>query len=325
MKFKLLLLTSLFFKKYNSLIVSTALLILIIYFLIKIVLYKINKIDEGKYKYKNKIFEINLTNNYKEKFEENNILLVCYSHSSYFPVLNAHNEYLKNIPNKKFLFIDKILPEHVDLCFDKIIFYDNNLNYTKRLYNSFKQIDEDIKYIIFTHDNDILIKIENDKINNIVSIMDENIIDRVCLQIRRYESPPSNTIIFYNNDFTLDYLDKYYFCQTPNPSIWKLTSLIKIHNEFDRDYRGNETLDIQDFCKKNFKVYYIHSNNDNENIKTTRGFDVCNFYIFIKITSACNIIRSFTIENPKNENEKLVLNEYNKIIQNIPIDINNLC
>lgn len=241
------------------------------------------------------------------------LLLVYYSHSSYFPLLNIINKYLENIPNKKILFIDKIVPSHDNLCFDEIIFYDDNLNFTKKVYNSLKQLNEDNKYIIFSLDIDILLKIENNKINNITSIMDNENIDSVIL----YDYILNNGLIDLNDNTSKighNYDFFYYF--NLQPSIWKLKSLIKLYNENDICYRNLESY-IQEYCKHNFKIYSLTIYNESKKVVGLFNYNLCDTYLFMHI-SCFGVVRDYNNENPKNELEIYYLNEYNKIREKLP-------
>jgi hypothetical protein len=121
--------------------------------------------------------------NHKSQCKSSNYTYVIYSHSSYSDILNIQNEYIKNITEQKILLIDKIDP-NTKYNFDKIIYYDDKLNYTKRLYNCLSQLTN-VKYIIFIHDNDILIKKSDVDLNKLIEIMNTNNIDRLDLQNKK--------------------------------------------------------------------------------------------------------------------------------------------
>ena len=91
------------------------------------------------------------------------IPIILYSNSEYFDILKIQNDYLKNYTNK-ILLINKV-PDF-ELFFDKIIIYNDNLNYSKRLYNSLKDLN--FNYILFFHDIDLLVKINKNDLNDIL-------------------------------------------------------------------------------------------------------------------------------------------------------------
>jgi len=242
-----------------------------------------------------------------------NLLLVYYSHSTYYPVLNVINEYLKDIPNKKVLFIDKIAPEHNDLCFDEIIFYEDNLNYTRKLYNSLIQLNRDNKYIIYSLDIDILLKLENSKMNNITSIMEKENIDNVILY-EYYDIKLNNSIIDLNdNTAIIGYNNEYFYYYNVQPSIWKLESFIKFNSDFDIRYRDAETQYIQMYCRHFFKIRNLNIYNETKKVNGLFNHQVCDTYLFIHISCFGNVVKDYDIKTPKNELEIYYLNEYNKI------------
>jgi len=210
------------------------------------------------------------------------------------------------------LIIDKIVPTHYDMTqtFDKIIFYDENLNYTKRLYKALTEIknDETItnkKHILFTHDKDILIKMENETLKKIVAIMENEKIYRTGLEI--FEGYHVINRIQVNDNLELENNSfEYYF--TVNPGIWNLDEFIKINDLFDYSYRQVE-FEVQQYARKNINRHYLNSNNKIR----INGFTCSSVYTFITISHKGFITR---IPNHLNmtEDEQIYSNELNKIM-----------
>ena len=259
------------------------------------------------------IFIICFVFNNKENFNYNDkIVYVCYSHSEYYDILNVHSDYLKNINDiYKILLVDKIVPEHNDLTqtFDKIIYYDNNINYTKRLYNSLMKIKNDelfinTKYVLFTQEKDILINMDNTKINEIIDIMNTDKIDRIVL------------ITWHNNcDHKINNIEfsKSNDSFTVNPSIWNLQSFIKLNENFDLIYSDSELPAVHEYCRQNVSFFYLCVNND----KILRiSIKPCSYiYVVIHITTQGKIIQLPTVENPT-EDEQKYLRIYEDILKN---------
>ena len=253
---------------------------------------------------------------------EHDFVLVCYSHSSYCNILNIQCDYLKNIQNVyKVLIIDKIVPRHYDMTqtFDKIIFYDENINYTKRVYKALTEIknDETItnkKHILFTHDNDILVKMENETIKKIMNTMDNENIHRTGLNIWschanwRGHNITNRPVIKEDLDLEYNYNPGLYF--TVNPGIWNLDEFIKFNEIFNFSYSTVENFYTMSYCNQQNNVNYLHSNNK---IRTTRDYVCSTVYIFIKITDEGKIMKRPNHSNITKEEEKY-LNEYDNII-----------
>jgi hypothetical protein len=209
------------------------------------------------------------------------IPIVCYSHSDYYDVLQVQSYYLQRYKNPKYLCYNKdvnIVP------FQKVLVYDDTLNYSKRLEQCLSQINDE--YIILTQDMDILISMDESMIANMVNEMKKHSIDRIDLKVQS-GSPtiplqPLCGLLKYN---TPDHRFNV------NPSIWKLTSILNIVRNFDKCYRTIECDEVEDFCR-NYKIYRIAHYTP----KRSAFFDVSPWYVYLHITSAGKLIPS-THEN----------------------------
>lgn len=224
---------------------------------------------------------------HKNECKSQNYTYVIYSHSSYSDILNIQNEYIKNITEQKILLIDKIDPD-IKYNFDKIIYYDDKLNYTKRLYNCLKQLTN-VKYIIFIHDNDILVKKSDVDLNKLIEIMNTNNIDRLDLQDKR----DSNKKIKFSDEINLiKNEDIKYYIYNVNPCIYRLEKLIKLCNKFDYSYRDIEEY-IQTYTLENLNTYYLNSNK-----KINGGyFVVTNIFVYLHITHSGYLMPANIHEN----------------------------
>lgn len=185
-------------------------------------------------------------------YKFNNIPIVIYSHSEFQDILRVQNDFIKNIKNIKILFINKL--PNFEHNFDKIILYDDQINYSKKLYNCLIQLKNEYTDIFFLHDNDIIIKFNMDHMNNLYTIMKTNNIHRLDLQ---YTDNNDDKKIIYNDDITL--CIAYHYIYNVNPSFWNVDVFIDIMNKFDKNYRNIEDNDVQSYVKSNYNIYKLHS------------------------------------------------------------------
>jgi hypothetical protein len=241
----------------------------------------------GSVYYCNRSCQVAHWKTHKNECKSQNYTYVIYSHSSYSDILNIQNEYIKNITEQKILLIDKIDP-NIKYNFDKIIYYDDKLNYTKRLYNCLKQLTN-VKYIIFIHDNDILVKKSDIDLNKLIEIMNTNNIDRLDLQDKR----DSNKKIKFSDEINLiKNEDIKYYIYNVNPCIYRLDKLIELCNKFDYSYRDVEE-HIQTYTLENLNTYYLNSNK-----KINGGyFVVTNIFVYLHITHSGYLMPANNHEN----------------------------
>jgi hypothetical protein len=209
------------------------------------------------------------------------ITYIIYSHTSYLDVLKIQTEYLKGYPNK-ILMINKMVnqPEWFSNYKD-IIFYDDTLPYASRLL-SLKQLDVD--YILITQDMDIVIEKDDTAIENILNLMIEECIDRVDLQWRDIDSTgnelnPHTRRIELDNFTLIKQENTKGHMFNLNPSIWKVSSLLDVMEEFKNEgYRTIEEV-TQDYCLK-FDIYKPSCD-----VHFDCGYMQCNeIYQFLHIT-----------------------------------------
>ena len=235
-------------------------------------------------------------------------LYVVYSHSSFSDVFKVQNQYFKEIKHEKILFID-ILDETIDYNFDRIIFYNPDLNYSKRLSECLRQMNTD-KYVIFIHDNDILLKHCEKDIYHLTNIMTEYSIDRIDLQ-HKIDNHENIHKIQYNNEIQLcQHKNASGYNYNVNPSIYRFHKLKAIMDTFDCSYRAIEWYEsgVQEYCVNNLNTYTLYSSKP----ICAGYFNVTDIFIFLHITHHGELLPQ--------ENEKIrsmnefVQNEYNDII-----------
>lgn len=240
-----------------------------------------------------------------QNFIKDNFVYVIYSHSSFSDVLKIQNDYLliNNIIEEKILFIDK-LDSNIKYNFDKIIYYDDKLNYSKRLFKCLTELNTN-KYIILVHDNDIIIKKSDIDLNNLTNYMKKYNIDRIDLTHRNRIN--SSNLIFFNNEINLiKNTDITFYIYNVNPSIYNPEKLIKLMNNFDCDYRTIEHV-VQKYTLDNLNTYYIYSHSP------IHGgyFEVTNIFTHLHITHGGELL---PIDNNINNLEQHLQNEYVNII-----------
>jgi hypothetical protein len=219
---------------------------------------------------------------------------IVYSNSSYLDVLKIQTDHVKDKKNVT-LFIDendknleKIYENYVN-----VIFYKEEMTYAERLLTCLNQYEND--YFILIHDIDILISTEDNVLENILSYMIKNNIDRVDL--RHSDLYPSSSIIdvSYNEIdnwievsknaigsglYMVKQDDPNNFIYNVNPSFWLKSTLIDIMSTFkDKTYRTIEGVDVQWYVTK-FKIYRMYS----LDFKKCGFYNSNKFFIFLHIS-----------------------------------------
>lgn len=230
-----------------------------------------------------------------------NILYIIYSHSSYSDILNIQNDYISDIKEEKILFIDK-LDENIKYNFDRIILYDDNLNYSKRLYNCLEIVNT-VKFIIFLHDNDIILYKSQSDLNNLIKIMKVNYIDRIDLQIKDI---PGNNIINYNEYILIKNNNINNYIYNVNPSIWRYNKFKELMNNFNNSYVNIEHA-CQEYCYNNLNVYTLYS----KNIIRCGFHNLTNIFVFLHITKNGELT---PVDNNVNNLDKNIQEIYDKIL-----------
>ena len=232
---------------------------------------------------------------------------IVYSHSSYIDILNVQNDYLKNINGIKYLFIDKI-DDNINYNFDKIYYYNNNLNYSKRILQCLKEANIEEEFIIFHPDTNILIKQNDEEINNLIDIIQINSIDRLDFCTYKFQESEKNIsykdyLLVHNNDIN----NHIYNVGT---AIYRLNKYINLLEMFDYSYRSFEIIpEVQEYAQKNINSYYL--NNKNQNNIQAGYYAMTNILIYIHITHHGELL---PINNNKNNLDENLQEEYNIIV-----------
>ena len=235
---------------------------------------------------------------------------IVYSHTEFIEILRTQTYHLKSYENK-ILLINKSNMDLSDLYseYKEVLFYDDTLPYASRLLEIQKL---NLEYALFIHDIDILVKKDDEVIEHLLETMLTNNIDRIDLQYKNNLN--EDTIMIHKNGFEF-YLNRQQNIQdyiyNVNPSIWKISTFMKIMNQFkDETYRSIEENSTQNFCKKYriFKLYW-------ESYVNCGHFGCMPFFQFIHITHGGKLL---PLEN-NNLNDSLK-ESYKNILEKFSLD-----
>jgi hypothetical protein len=163
------------------------------------------------------------------------------------------------------------------------VFYAQTDSYTKRVSSVIKQIDSD--YLLFLHDVDLIINLNQDTFKSYLNLMIKNNVDRLSLGV--FNNKEESII---SNDLAITRLSNFGMSKnffTPfdyAPSIYKKNSLLKLYSIFDESYQNFELRDdVQNFALTNLKCYGVQKLNDG-NIIYHRGFAFIKDMSFLHLT-----------------------------------------
>jgi len=207
---------------------------------------------------------------------------IIYSHTDFLDMLTIQTYKLKSYEDK-ILLINK---SDLDLSgiysqYKKIIFYDDALPYASRILSL---VDLNLEYVLFIHDIDIIITKNNKIINHFVDFMKTNDIDRIDLQVRYNWDLNNSEKIYMTIDDKVIELRRQVNAKTKsiynvNPSIWKLSALLNIMNQFKNETYRSIELNVQEYCSK-FKIYKLYS----DEYISCGWFSCLSFFQFLHIT-----------------------------------------
>lgn len=186
-----------------------------------------------------------------------NYCYVIYSNSHYNYLWQIINTYSKILTNKLYLCIDE---NNSNFIFDEkfeIIYYKKELNYSHRLLKILDKIN--YKYVLLIHDVDLILNINEIKINQIIDTMKTNNIDRVSLGVFK-----TNDIII-NNSIDLCKINSFKISKsffTPfdySPSIYNTNNIKLLYNTFINEtyVTLEQNQEVQKYVNNNFNVYGI--------------------------------------------------------------------
>ena len=224
------------------------------------------------------------------KLITNELRHVTYSHSEYTDILQIHADHISHHKGGKTLIINTSdIPHSIKDMYDHIICYDDTLPYASRILNSVKQIDDE--QFLLMHDNDILLRVDNSKMEQLLHLYAEHDIDRLDLQVGiPHVGDIQERTKYITVDDKCQLIQQIYFRNHPvmgssylynvNPSIWKKCALLKIVERFSHlKYGDIEADEVQKFCD-DLNIYKINT----DNFISCGHFDCADFFTFFHIT-----------------------------------------
>ena len=253
--------------------------------------------------------------------------IICYSHTDYLDILNVQNSYLQQYPEEKILLINennmKHSPEFMNStsCFQQILYYNDSLNYSKRIYTALIGANIKTKHVIFFQDYDILYKKKHENIIKIIDIMNNHNIHRVDFQNWYHDIASEDIIHAFDNVTVRKTLsDVYYY--TVQPSVWELDCLLDLMNNIDKNYREIEFEETQIFCKSKYNFYRLF---DETNIIFTVLYRCTDTFIALHITHYNNLVHPYSKLNHRGGSYNFgeeYRNEYIKILNTFKFNPN---
>lgn len=176
--------------------------------------------------------------------------IIIYTNKSYSDIFDiAIDRINKYATNMKII----IFSDYVPTTSHETILYNNDDVYSKRLFNCFTQLGDRYKYILFSHENNILFNHVNaELITHNATLMDNNKID----QLRLFKGAVGNTVCKLTENIYKIQPGGYLY--SVQPALWNLKSLHKIMKDNHYDYRNIE-LNIDPYMLKYNNCYYFNN------------------------------------------------------------------
>ena len=248
---------------------------------------------------------------------------VVYTHTDFLDICKIQTEYLSGVSKSLLINKNNLEIEDIYSKYENIIFYDDSLPYASRLCELDKLKDM-FKYILLTHDIDIVLKKDDTTLDKVISLMDEHDMTRVDLQIDWENNWIDNRININtgevngemkDNDIFLTLNRKGYYQYNVNASIWNLNDFLSVIIQFkELTYRSIESSsELQAKLRDEYRVYKLYTNENNR-----RGcgyFVLLDFYQYLHITHGGHLI-PLDKTGQHNSLSDFAHEEYKKIVDN---------
>jgi len=201
--------------------------------------------------------------------------------------------------------IDAILAinEPSDFFMDKkiqTIIYPQD-TYANKVKFIISKIDDD--YFVWNHDIFLMISINMNLLETLKNIMIQKNIDKISMH--GYDNYTYD-IITVNEQIDI-VRNKDFFLYSVGPAIWKKSTLIDVMSTFsNRTYRDIENNDVQDYMNKNYIIYQICANKEDDIYHWHHYFNK-NFQI-------CQIFNGGKLVNFDLGNNKNYISDYKSLI-----------
>ena len=248
---------------------------------------------------------------------------VVYTHTDFLDIFKIQTEYMTGISKSLLINKNSLEIENLYSQYDNIIFYDDSLPYASRLCELDKLKDM-FKYVLLTHDIDIVLNQDSSTLDKIVTLMDKNDITRVDLQFDWANNWVDKRINIKSGEINGEIEDddifislnrKGDFPYNVNPSIWNLETFLDILGNFKNlSYRQIECSgDLQNKLRYEYDVYQLYS----PEISYRRcGYFTClYFYQYLHITHGGHLI-PLDKTGQHNSLSDFAHEEYKKIVDN---------
>jgi hypothetical protein len=194
-----------------------------------------------------------------------NFNLIIFSHSDYKYLWNIIEDSISKLQDLNPIFVsNKNSVYDKPKGFIKYIEYDDNLCYAKRWTNDIIPYLSS-KYILIVHDTQLIVGCDVNKIQELVQLIKINDIDRCSLNVFKGSDILHDSI---RSNLQLCNLNKNVIGKTcvpfdVCPSIWKVTSFLKLWNTFNNEsyHQSEQNNNVQNYCKT-IKCYGIQKTND---------------------------------------------------------------
>lgn len=191
-----------------------------------------------------------------------NINLILFSHSDYSYLWPIIEEKIILLTDLNPIFISNNTELEKPTGFINYLEYDANNCYSERWQNILPKIES--KYIIVVHDVNLIINHDSDKIKELLTLIDNNNIDRCSLNVFKNNHSIKGETIEICDLNSPNTISKLFIPFDVSPSIWKKESFLKIWLKFQVEtYRNSELNEsLQQFCRTNLKCYGLNKTNE---------------------------------------------------------------
>ena len=141
--------------------------------------------------------------------------------------------------------------------YDQIIYYNDSDPNATRLVHSISQMKCD--YVLFFHENDILLNVDEEMVSKLHDVMVDNDMDRIDLKYFECKSPTTPRVIVDDETSLIRSLIPQEYVYNVNPAIWKRNAFMEMLTAFKhKTYRDIEHWDVQFFCLR-YRVYKVNT------------------------------------------------------------------
>ena len=246
-----------------------------------------------------------------------NVILLIHTHSSYsylWPIIQNH---IATVDLYKILAHNSKNIDLVPNNFDEYIYYDDSINYARRMTNILKQINSE--YVFLVYDVDIMVYFDIHAFNNYFHLIYNNNIDRLCCAtFNGRDQINYNGYSICNLNKPLLSLSNHFVPADCSPVIWKKVAFIQLLEYFPNESYASLELNknVITYCKNNVTCYGIQYTS-NVNIKYVRGLTYNDKLGFLHITTKGKFTMPDTVYMDMKDLFLNILQKYNLDVNKI--------